>query len=456
VGEGVIEFAFDNGTREEAQAGVVSVDSGMSSSGAVKYRITSPMDFEGFKQNISIRGVPYLVLKVALARGPYVFVIAVRVLMKSPASDSQLVGNLAAAQWRKVSGNTPDTTLSYPDDIWEAIGVFIAILISYLGIVNFIAYAKSPAQPRRRGKDSEQPLLRSESFDVTDVSDDAEYDKFVAFLRFALQSIAAAVAVVSVDALPLFIGYWYLYLIAGVAAFWAAGRFVHPKGWRRTNSLAILTGSHRVQAISLMVISSAIVILGLQMVLTYSVKAPEPIDNAQDGALVYWGLTGVALVAIGAIIHRYGRRRGAIEAHRLMLRDARQPILFLRSFGDDRLKLWTAALGRPSFIERFSPSRFDTFEEVLVRHLSLRGPVIALNPPFTTLPPLGAARATLDPADWQSTIGNWMEQAAQIVFVAPPDRVTQGFLWELRTVSTSKYWDKTLLVAPPCLAAHSQ
>ena len=63
-------------------------------------------------------------------------------------------------------------------------------------------------------------------------------------------------------------------------------------------------------------------------------------------------------------------------------------MLYLRSFGNDRLKLWTAAFGRPSLIERFTLRRFDTFEEVLVRYLSGYGPVIAVNPPGTRLAPL--------------------------------------------------------------------
>jgi hypothetical protein len=132
-----------------------------------------------------------------------------------------------------------------------------------------------------------------------------------------------------------------------------------------------------------------------------------------------------------------------------MLRDTRPPVLYLRSFGDDGLKLWTATLGRPSLIERFSPRRSDAFEEVLVRYLSVLGPVIAVNPPGTKLAPLGAARETLDPADWQSAIATWMEQSTLIVFIAPPERVTEGLLWELQAVSTNRRWDKTLIIVPP-------
>ena len=139
-----------------------------------------------------------------------------------------------------------------------------------------------------------------------------------------------------------------------------------------------------------------------------------------------------------------------------MRRDTRPPVLYLRSFGDDALKLWTATFGRPSLLERLTPRRFDAFEEVVVRHFSLAGPVIALNPPDTKLAPLGAARETLDSADWQAAIIEWMSRAAVIVFVAPPGQVTEGLTWELRQVGTSGHWDKTLILVPPLPAERLQ
>ena len=139
-----------------------------------------------------------------------------------------------------------------------------------------------------------------------------------------------------------------------------------------------------------------------------------------------------------------------------MLRDPRPPVLYLRSFGDDRLKLWTATFGRPSLIERFTLRRFDTFEEVLVRYLSGYGPVIAVNPPGTRLAPLGAARETIDSADWQAAVATWMARSRLIVFATPPSQVNQGLQWELEAVSVYGYWDKALIVVPPVRAEKLQ
>ena len=162
------------------------------------------------------------------------------------------------------------------------------------------------------------------------------------------------------------------------------------------------------------------------------------------------------LVALGAIVFRGARRLGSIRARQLMLRDPRPPVLYLRSFGDDRLKLWTATFGRPSLIERFTLRRFDTFEEVLVRYLSGYGPVIAVNQPGTRLAPLGAARETIDSADWQAAVATWMAQSRLIVFATPPSQVNRGLRWELEAVSGHGYWDKALIVVPPVRAEQLQ
>ncbi len=155
----------------------------------------------------------------------------------------------------------------------------------------------------------------------------------------------------------------------------------------------------------------------------------------------------------GAVLARLARRLAAVDAQRLMQRDTRPPVLCLRSFGDDALKLWTATFGRPSLLERFTPRRFDAFEEVIARHFAAAGPVIAVNPPGTRLAPLGAARETLDPTDWQSMISEWMSRSAAIVFIMPPGQVTGGLAWELQQVSANRHWAKTLIIVPPVRAS---
>jgi hypothetical protein len=242
--------------------------------------------------------------------------------------------------------------------------------------------------------------------------------------------------------------HWYTYLMIGLAVIWAAGRFIHPAGESRDKNLATLSGSHRIRAASMLSAASVTFVSGLAFLVVIFENNTQASASAQNRANHYMTI-GFALLILGALGYRGARRFAAIDARRLMLRDTRPPVLYLRSFGDDDLKLRAATLGRPSLVERFSPGRFDSFEEVLARHLSRFGPVIAVNPPGTTLSPLGAARETLVSADWQSAVATWMSRSSLIVFVAPPDLVTQGLLWELQAVSASRYWKKTLILVPP-------
>jgi hypothetical protein len=452
TGEAAYELAFDHGTREGAQSAVASFDATVLKGGGVKDPLPGSMHFTGFRINGRINGIPYQTLSIALARGPYFFALYVLAPTRSAESGSQLAGTLTAAQWRKVPGDIPDTaTPSRPDAFdaaGEAIGGMFGLLLIFLGMVNLVAYVLDPLRKARRRGRPENPRRSPGEFDVRDVSRYAEGDKGVAFARVAVQLIGVTIAAVGANVFV--VNYWYLYVIAGLAVVWAGGRFIRPAGLVRTKNLALLGGSHRILVVSLLAVASAMAFLGLAMLVTSVLASLRSQTGAQSQANSQsLELAGFVLVALGAVIHRFARRLGSIRADQLMQRDARAPVLYLRSFGDDRLQLWTATLGRISFIERFSLRRFDAFEEVLVRYLSLRGPVIAVNPPGSRLPPLGAARATLDPEDWQATVAAWMEKSAQIVFVAPPEQIHRGLLWELRTVTASKYWDKALIVVPP-------
>ena len=150
---------------------------------------------------------------------------------------------------------------------------------------------------------------------------------------------------------------------------------------------------------------------------------------------------GIILMGAGAVLARRSRACGGRRVH-LMQRDTRPPVLYLRSFGDDALKLWTATFGRPA-ARALHPAQVRCLRGGDRPALLATGPVIALNPPDTKLAPLGAARETLDSADWQTTISESMSRSAVIVFVMPPGQVTRGLTWELQHLSANQYWTKT-------------
>jgi hypothetical protein len=359
-------------------------------------------------------------------------------------------------------------------------------LIGYLLLASGVGYLRNPLRrkpwrPRsRRVRPAPTGVVSGAVSGVvdgaTDVSAAAWRSRRVAAGRLAVQLAGLGLVAYAADVFQ--VRFWYAYLAAGLVVVWAGGRFIRPARAERGANRAIMAGSHRVLGTVMLVVASAMILFGLAAIVTFGLYQIQPPGaTVQDlpglPGLPGLGLSGLGttavqdlatglaeaglgLLVLGAVIFLVARRLGSADARRLMLRDPRPPVLYLRSFTDDRLRLWTATLGRPSLVERFTPRRFDRFEEVLVRHLSRYGPVIAVNPPGTRLAPVGAARETIEPANWQSAVAGWMAHSALIVFLAPPSRVTQGLHWELRTVAEHGQLDKALVVVPPVSAEQLQ
>ena len=132
-------------------------------------------------------------------------------------------------------------------------------------------------------------------------------------------------------------------------------------------------------------------------------------------------------------------RRGQ-EARRV---DPRPPVVLLRSFGDDMLKVgpgerWT----RLGDWQR----RGMTFERVLTRELTPVGPVIAIGRPGESLAPLGAARDYVGDDLWQDEVARRMKEAQLIVFVVGE---SEGLAWELHRVQRLGLIHKLVIVFPP-------
>jgi hypothetical protein len=359
---------------------------------------------------------------------------------------------LGAGTWEAANAQSQADTGTGSIDTAEAAGYAVGVLAAYVGFLTGIAYFRDPLRKARRRARSTLPRSLPHGPEVRDVSVLAQNNKKTAVRRLVVQLIGACVA--AYGAYVFLVPHWYVYLVIGLAVVWAGGRFLHPGQVGRDKNRAIMAGSRRIRVTLMLFLASVLAFLGLASVIIASLEHAQPPGEVINGVPAQtlgsaFGIIGFTLVALGAIISRLARRLAAIDAHQLILRDARPPVLYLRSFGDDRLKLLTATLGRPSLIERFTLRRFDAFEEVIVRHLSHLGPVIAVNPPGTKLAPLGAARETIDSTDWQSVVSAWMARSIMIVFVAPPGQLTQGLRWELETVSANRYWNKTLLVVPP-------
>lgn len=451
----VIEVAVQVGTHDIAREVVESAATRLVHQGAARQPLTGPVG-PAYGEPVEVSGTQEFELVFPLARGPYYFSLYVFVLSSSPSSASPLMSRLAAAQVDKVPADTPDTADSGDLAPYVA-GAVTGVLLMYMLLADGIAYLRNPLRRRRLTKAGRYGPV-SDAADAADVSAAAKRDKRIAIARLAVQLGGVGLAACAIDRSQ--VPYWYAYPVVGLTVAWAGGRFIRPGGTGRDRAHTIMAGSHWVLVSALLAVGSIAVLFGLAIVcgagLFTALPPGLPEKNgfgpgwttAQSLSSNYM-TSGLILLVLGAIIYRYARRLGSIDARRLLERDSRPPVLYLRAFGDDRLRLWTATLGRSSLIERFTLRRFDRFEEVLVRHLSQYGPVIAVNPPGTKLAPLGAARQTIDNAEWHEEVAGWMAECALIVFLTPPIEVREGLRWELRTVSEHGYWDKTLVVVPP-------
>ena len=134
----------------------------------------------------------------------------------------------------------------------------------------------------------------------------------------------------------------------------------------------------------------------------------------------------LALVASG-VSTAIRATRPSVEA--VTKRDARPPVVFLRSFEFDAHHVHGAFI--------LENAIGDEFE-----HL---GPLIAIGRPGERVPAGIAARAQFG-SEWRETISEWLENARLIVLVAGQ---SEGVLWELSTISNTGKLPSLVLIIPP-------
>ena len=160
------------------------------------------------------------------------------------------------------------------------------------------------------------------------------------------------------------------------------------------------------------------------------------------------GILILLLLGAAALLRRFGRRFALADAVRVQERDNREPILYLRNFSDDVLTMPSSSLARTSLIERLSIVNRQPFEEILVRHLSAKGPVVALSHPSSRLLPIGAARLTLPNDKWQEQIKTWIAKAQMVVVAVTPPKMSEGLSWEIDSLAQCKAVPVVLVFSP--------
>jgi hypothetical protein len=148
-------------------------------------------------------------------------------------------------------------------------------------------------------------------------------------------------------------------------------------------------------------------------------------------AFRYWTLlTGVFVI--------YSRGFFQPSINDLLENDRRSPILFLRSFGDEK---WSLARNYQS-----QSGIFDfSLESRLASYFYNIGPFVAVSSPKIKYPYPGAIKAELDDDEWQDQIIAWMQSSQAIVLMIG---TSHWLNWELGQVLTQGYSGKLILLFP--------
>jgi hypothetical protein len=155
-------------------------------------------------------------------------------------------------------------------------------------------------------------------------------------------------------------------------------------------------------------------------------------------------ITGISLFIGANLVRKKARRASYASASKAMLLDKRAPILFLRTFKDDRMLLKT----RHATPLRWALNLFmrvTTLDELLVEECSQYGPIIAIGKPNERIQLFGAFREFLEDSVWQDAVENYAREAKAIIVAVDE---TQGLSWELELIGRNNYLSKTLLVVP--------
>jgi hypothetical protein len=332
----------------------------------------------------------------------------------------------------------------------QLVGAYALVLAVYLGGIALVARLRDPLRGR-----VDRPLPRRESERaagaVIDVRGEASSARIAAARRLRLQ--LAGLLVGSPVLVPFLWPNSVPYAVAGLSIGVGVPWWMRRRGGQPARtSVSGLVVERPLRAGAVVTLAAAFILVGLLCFLGYAAQAVNPnmrtdaFDTDTAQAAVF--LVGLGAMASGSGLWHLAQRLAAARARTVMRRDPRQPVLYLRSFGDDRLRLRVATYGRAAFLERLTPRRLAPFEQVVERYLAHVGPVIAVNRPGTRLAPLGAARETLSDAEWRGAIDELIERSSWIVVCAAPQTVPPGFEWELTRLAARR-WRRTLFVLPP-------
>lgn len=265
--------------------------------------------------------------------------------------------------------------------------------------------------------------------------------------------------------LPIFaegVGWAWWQLNASRAEFLAA-RGWRPPAWRMISALRVRMGLPAFISnfgrgrMSLTAIYFLIALLNLGLVAFIFAPAVASYIPRNNTLLTPFFIVGgflalpiLNVLGAGALLQRLASRRATKLYQDARKWDARPPIVFLRAFDQDALKLQALA-NDPIVKLPAGCGEARTMDEILLEHASPYGPVIAIGDPRNPVPPLGAARIYVPDAGsgWQHIVSS-LVQSANAVVMCP--NASEGVKWEIDLLTAAEGRVRVIYIANPELS----
>ena len=133
------------------------------------------------------------------------------------------------------------------------------------------------------------------------------------------------------------------------------------------------------------------------------------------------------------------------DFQKLLSIDSRPPVLILRAFGDDLLRLRARVNARRFFTECFQLIG-TSFVRLIGEQIQMVGPVVTVAEPGGKLPPLGATRVNYEDQEWQAGVIQLINDSRlNLLIVGDSVHLT----WEFNQICERGFLAKTILLFPP-------
>jgi hypothetical protein len=167
------------------------------------------------------------------------------------------------------------------------------------------------------------------------------------------------------------------------------------------------------------------------------------------------GLTlGFLMVNFLIVFNRKNAKNTLETGEELLARDQRKPILFLRSFLDEKNLVFQPLKRLYNYNHKEAYQVKTTFEDLISPYINEHfGPFIALGNPEDTLPSFGASKIYLPEDNWQKRVAELCHQSKFIIVV---EALTEGLVWELGYIKNNIPASKLSLLIYPEPFARAQ